>query len=379
MLLEFGFQNFFSFREGVSISLKLDANCPSHISKGNEYATVLGIKGANAAGKTQVLKALAFIANFCSKSFISDPEDELLFSPFFESKDQSEFYVEFLFDNIFYRYELTCTEQSVLSEVIYKKTIKKIKIFERKDNDVIFTTKQFEKLKQVKLRKNASIISTANQYELTELKSIYNFFNLIMSNVGYSGMRERQLDIKTVSKHLYSNPEILAFVNKFIAECDTGISAIKIINTKGEDGKDEFVPFFIHNNENKAHPITQHTESSGTKALYRNLPMYKITLDRGGLLILDEFDTHLHPRILPKLLGLFLDEKSNPKNAQIIFTTHNSDVLDLLGRYRIHLVNKRENESFALRLDEIPGDILRNDRSIRPIYQDGKIGGIPRI
>lgn len=379
MLLEFGFRNFFSFKEGVSISLKLDANCPSDISKGNNFATVLGIKGANGSGKTQILKALAFLGNFCARSFTSDPEKEIVFSPFFESKDQSEFYAEFLINETMYRYELTCTEQAVESEVIYQKKNKKIKVFERKANEITFTTKQFEKLKQVKLRKNASIISTANQYELIELKSLHLFFNKIKTNVGFSGMNEKQIDMKAVSKYLNSNQKALAFVSNFISECDTGISSIEIIKTKGEDGTDEFVPFFIHDNENESHPVTQYTESSGTKALYRYLPAYQLILDNGGVLALDEFDTHLHPHILPKLLNLFLNEESNPNNAQLIFTTHNSEMLDLLGRYRIYLTNKHENESFAFRLDEIPGDILRNDRSILPIYQNGKIGGTPRI
>jgi len=50
-----------------------------------------------------------------------------------------------------------------------------------------------------------------------------------------------------------------------------------------------------------------------------------------------------------------------------------------MGKYRTFLVNKTDNESFGYRLDEIPGEMLRNDRSITPIYNAGKIGGIPRI
>jgi hypothetical protein len=178
---------------------------------------------------------------------------------------------------------------------------------------------------------------------------------------------------------LHNDPAALEFVSSFISECDTGIDAVRIRKNTREQGGEEFIPFFVHKNENKSHPITEYTESSGTKTLYRDLPMYRFVLQTGGVLILDEFDINLHPHILPKLLELFMDEKLNPKNAQLIFTTHDSAVLDLLGRYRIYLVTKRDNESFAVRLDEIPGDILRNDRSILPPYHDGKIGGIPRI
>ena len=99
----------------------------------------------------------------------------------------------------------------------------------------------------------------------------------------------------------------------------------------------------------------------------------------GGLLILDEFDINLHPHILPKLLNLFNDKTFNTEGAQMIFSTHNGEVLDWLGRYRCYLVNKENNESYAYRLDEIPGDVLRNDRPITPIYNRGDIGGVPKV
>lgn len=379
MLQEFGFRNFFSFREGVSISLKLDANCPSHMANDSGFASAVGIKGANASGKTQLLKAFTFLANFCSKSFASDPQEGLLFRPFFDSKESSEFYVEFSVGDVVYRYELICTESEVVSEVLYQKRVKTVKIFERKANDIVFTTKKYAPLKLIKLRKNASIISTAHQYEFAELQPAYNFFNRVFTNVGYAGLRESKIDIKTVSKYLHGNADALKFVSSFIGECDTGIDAIRIHMSKGEAGEEEFFPIFSHKNERAVHAVTQLTESSGTKALYRDLPMYRIVLKNGGVMVIDEFDIHLHPHILPKLIGLFLNPTSNPKNAQLIFTTHDSKVLDLLGRYRVYLVNKRDNESFAFRLDEIPGDILRNDRSILPAYDDGKIGGVPRV
>lgn len=107
--------------------------------------------------------------------------------------------------------------------------------------------------------------------------------------------------------------------------------------------------------------------------------MYIATLQLGGIAIVDEFDVHLHPQILPKILDLFTDPAKNPNNAQLIFSTHDTEILNTLGKYRSYLVNKTNNESFAYRLDEIPGDLVRNDRQISPIYRDGKIGGVPRV
>lgn len=95
--------------------------------------------------------------------------------------------------------------------------------------------------------------------------------------------------------------------------------------------------------------------------------------------MLDEFDIYLHPLILPALLNLFIDEKFNKKNSQLIFTTHNSQIMDIIGKYRTVLLNKEDGESYGYRLDEIRGDLVRNDRPISPIYNSGKIGGVPKI
>ena len=85
MLLEFGFRNFYSFREDASISFRLDANCPESISLGKPFATVIGIKGANGSGKTQILKALKFISSFAHQSFSQEVDAPIPIFPFFES------------------------------------------------------------------------------------------------------------------------------------------------------------------------------------------------------------------------------------------------------------------------------------------------------
>lgn len=380
MLLEFGLKNFFCFKEGISISFKLDSNCPANISQGRDFTTVLGIKGANGSGKTHALKGLTFISNFCTDSFSSKPEERIAIDSFYENKHPVELYAEFLVKGVTYLYEVSLTETEVKRETIYRKKGKgkKVKILERINNE-LNTSKEFAQLNTIKLRKNASIISTAHQYEFHELDDIYEYFEYLISNVSYGGLDETPREINFVSKFLNNHKTILEFVRKFVATCDTGISSIDIVEIKNQKGEKEYAPIFVHKVDNKLHPVTEHTESSGTKALFRNLPSYYLVLARGGLLVLDEFDTHLHPHILPKILQLFLDPKINKKNAQLLFTTHDAEILNTLGRYRTYLVNKEDNESFTYRLDEIPGDILRNDRPILPAYNDGKIGGIPKL
>lgn len=378
MILEFGFSNFFSFKEEAHISFRLDANCPTSISEGKNFATVMGVKGANGSGKTQVLKALSFISMFGTDSFSLKPDELIGLESFYNSKEVSEFFVEFQGPSSVYRYEIELTEREVKRETIYRTNKKKIKLIERLGTSITYRTTALKQFDALKLRRNASIVSTANQYEIPGLKDVYTFLNRIYSNVNYAGLRDR-VNMSSISKYLGQNPEVLKFVKDFISSCDAGISDVTISSAKGKDDEEIHFPIFEHAVGNAKHPLTDIAESSGTKALFKWLPLYYISLKVGGISVIDEIDMNLHPHILPKILDLFLDEKSNPKNAQILFATHDTELLEKLGRYRTYLVGKEENESFVYRLDEIPGDLLRNDRPIRPVYNSGRLGGVPRI
>ncbi len=158
---------------------------------------------------------------------------------------------------------------------------------------------------------------------------------------------------------------------------------IEIQETTRPDGEREFFPVFLHEVESIDDPLrrrlTAWDESSGTMALFRRLHLYWAVLSVGGVLVMDEFDIHCHNMLLPVLVGLFLDPETNLKNAQFIFTAHSTEIIDFLGKYRVVLVGKDSGESFCYRLDEIPGDLIRNDRSIAALYREGKIGGVPKI
>ncbi|MEN9868655.1 MAG: hypothetical protein RL748_4245 [Pseudomonadota bacterium] len=379
MLLSYGIKNFFSFKEEADISLRLDANCPPAISQGRDTTPVLCIKGANASGKTQLLKALSFLGHFCSNSFANRPGQPIAIAPFFQSSEPCEMFVEFRLGELDYRYELSITQSEVIRESFYQSRAKKTKLLERSFDSISFSTRAMHALSLIKLRKNASIIDTAHQYELDELAPFYQFFSTILSNVGPTGLSEQTVSIDTISRLLVSNMAVFDFVKAFILSCDIGIADMQIVQFVNKDGSQEFFPQFIHLAEGQAHAISDVMESSGTQTLFKNLAAYKLALDSGAVLLIDEIDLNLHPHILPKLLQLFLDPQHNPNGAQLIFSTHDSEILNLLGRYRVVLVAKEDNESYAYRLDEIPGDILRNDRPIRPAYNEGKIGGVPRV
>lgn len=380
MLLEYGLRNFLSFKEGVSVSFRLDANVPSSVSQGRDFATLVCVKGANGSGKTHLLKGLAFIADFAVRSFAREPEDEVMVDPFYGASEPSEFFVEFGAGASTYRYELELSRKGVHREALYRTQVKRVRLFERLGDTVKHSTKAYSALGSMKLRNNASVVSTARQYEVRGLEPVIKFFSNIVTNVGYDGHRERTfLDLNSVSRMFFKNADALRFAVEFIRSCDIGISNIKIEEQDVVGETKRYTPQFFHLVDGKEMPIRPSTESNGTKQLFRSLFAYQLVLSTGGVLILDEFDVYLHPHILPKLIGFFAESDKNPKAAQLLFTTHSLEIIDFSGRYRTYLVNKEDNVSFAFRLDELPGDILRNDRSIIPAYREGRIGGVPRL
>jgi AAA15 family ATPase/GTPase len=386
MIYSFGAKNYFSFKEGFEVSLEFNSKVPKNISNLRKASTILGIKGANASGKTRILTALKFISNFISSSFGDDVNDDIAVKSFFDNTSPIEFYIEFSILGARYTYELSVTPEHVLREAIYKKISRKTLILERKKNSIKYRNADLAALDLITLRSNASIIDTALQYSIKEiaddLKNIHSYFAQTRGNISELGLvaDSTMYDHAHVSEYYYKTPEILEFTKKIITNSDLGIKDIVIHKSVNESGNPKYFPIFHHDTlgpEGKW--LTYWEESDGTAALYRRLLQYWGALATGSLLLLDEFDTNYHPALLPQILDLFINEKTNPKHAQLLFTSHNLDIMDYLGKYRTYLVSKEDGESFCYRLDEIPGDIIRNDRPISGLYREGKLGGVPKL
>jgi AAA15 family ATPase/GTPase len=378
MLMRFGAKNFFCFKDWVEIDLTFNSKVPDDVRTKGDVAEVLCLKGANSSGKTNALKILSFISSFATKSFDRKPDEELQLDSYFENKDPVEFFVEFSIGTLIYTYELVVTNSSVLSEKLYRKEKRKTLVLERTESEIVKNV-LFDSKKEITFRKNASIISTARQYQISEIDPIYHFFDSFVCNVNYSGHRHDFFDHSVLSEYYTKHPDVLEFVKAKIREFDTGVVDISIQSYDNEKSEKRFYPVFTHVNGDKTGSLLYYFESSGTKSLYIHLAFYFLTIRNGGVLVLDEFDINLHPDILPKLLDIFENVESNPKRAQLVFSTHNSDILDRMGKYRTVLFNKEDGASYCYRLDELPPEVVRNDRPIEPLYRSGRLGGVPKL
>jgi AAA15 family ATPase/GTPase len=381
MISKFGVKNFVSFKDGIEVNFEFDGKVPESVKLGRDISPVLGVKGANGSGKTNIIKAIEFISKFCSRSAELDVDEEIPIDTFFQSEEPSQFYIEFEADGRKYFYELELVREKVIREEIYRKKDRKVPVLKRSYNKISYSIRELSELKKIKIKSNSSIISLFRKYdfksEMTDLTILNDFFYDIITNVTSLGYVDIDLSYKEISEMYAQDERLFGFVKNVLMQSDSGIKDIFIEKRKDNEGKDVYFPIFLHAHESKSFFLTIHDESSGTKALFVKMAMYWTVLMSGGVLALDEFDIHLHAMVLPLIVNLFISKDVNKFDAQLIFTAHNTEIIDCLGKYRTILVNKEDCESYCYRLDEISGSMIRNDRPISPIYLDGKIGGTP--
>ena len=383
MLKAFGVRNYTCFNDWMELDCTLNDQVPERFHNGNNIAPILCLKGANASGKTNAIKAIAFLKNFIKNSFTNYDETPQVLDTFFNNRKPTEFYIEFITqDKKEYLYELQLDGERVYYE---KLTVNK-KLVLHRDMQELKNIKLFNDIK-IPFNSNVSVISAAFYYPETQdaVKSIHSFFDNIFTNVtrfGFTEYPDMLADRSRASffSKIYQNEnEAFIFMKTFLKKFDLGIENIKIGSQQLPDGKSFHYPIFTHSSSGQSYVLLDENESSGTRALFTNLLYYYHTLHYGGLLLLDEFDVNLHPDILPFLIELFLNQESNPNNAQLIFITHNNEIMDLAGKYRTYMFEKKDNQSYCYRLDELESKLIRNDRSIVRLYTKGLLGGIPQV
>jgi hypothetical protein len=391
MIKQFAFENFCSFKEGGSISFELMGTVPEDVSNGNKLSTAIGIKGANGSGKTNILKALEFLFRFIKDSMNYKEGEEIWVMNFLNNAEPTKFYISLCISKVDYEYELHLNKERVILESLSVKPIDKSRkiVFLRNYDEIIRSSKDYSELKKLKLKKNTSILNYIEHFnfvsDMSEVKNLMTWTRTVISNVNaLTGRMESDNDIvddSFISRVYKDSKPVFDLMKQIIISSDMGIDDIEIFErpSKNDSNEMEYYPVFFCEHDGHTHQLLLIDQSSGTVALYRQLFLYAWVLHSGGVLILDEFDRHLHSLILPKLVSLFTSEETNIHGAQFIFTAHNTEIIDFLGKYRTILVGKENKESYCYRLDELSGQLVRNDRKIAQLYLDGRIGGIPNL
>ncbi len=391
------FSNFFSFADESEISFVLDARASGTESSFASTATdrhlskLLAVVGANGAGKTNVLKALDFALSFITRSFFKESGQPSRVEPYLLSKNNvCRFELEFEVEHKLYRHTVTLTKRRVLSESLQLKTSRLFStLFTREWDEASGTEKiqqrgfglpqkQAEKVKPL-----TSLISTAEQFGVETARIIVNALGKRRSNVGPAGRKAfRGMHDVMNATQFFSDSE--AHRQKMVAllnQWDFGLHDVQIETLRSmQDGKEEevLVPFGIHRDGEREMKLPMFAESSGTQAAFVLLASLLPILAEGGVVIFDELESDLHPLMLEPILNLFISPKTNPHNAQIIFTCHSLEILNLLRKGQIMLVEKTEHcRSEAWRLSDMEG--VRADDNFYAKYMAGTYGAVPML
>ena len=379
MILNYGANNFFCFKEGAEVSFEFPAKCPIEITQGSSISPVICVNGSNASGKTNLLKIISFIGYFIRESFNEKENASIPLYSFFKNTEPSSFYLQCVIEGKSFLYDLECSRENVLSE---KLTMDGSLFFERKANKIIKCDKILNKHKDVTLKSNASAICTLVEgHRVEALRNIHEYWGCGASNLHWSGYRNLNEDSHIENSYIYQEDQTLAFITtQLLVKIDPSIKGFELIERTNSKGDKFYLPVFIHIlDNNQEAKLDFSLQSNGIKILYNECIRILHTLANGGCLVFDELDANLHPDIIALILELFTNKENNKKGAQIIFTSHNSEVLKMISKYQLYIVEKEYSESFTYRADEIEESIIRTDRPIRTYYEKNMLGGRPKI
>ena len=397
MLHTLRFSNFFSFADETEVSFVLDSRSNGTESSFTSAATdrrlskLLAVIGANGAGKTNVIKALDFVCWFVTKSFFMEPRHSLAVKPHaFEASGASHFELEFEAHGKLYRYALVLNKERVLSESLRLKTSRLFStLFSRewnaetgtesiKQHNFGLPQKQAEKVKPL-----ASLISMAEQFGVETAHAIVEVLGRRHSNVSAIGRQAFQgaPDVLGAAKFFADSETHRSRMAALLNQWDFGLKDVRLETRRAmREGKEEEVllPFGIHSDGEHELKLPMFAESSGTQAAFVLLADLLPILAEGGTVIFDELESDLHPLMLEPILNLFISQKTNPHNAQLIFTCHSVEILNLLKKGQIMLVEKNERcRSEAWRLSDMEG--VRADDNFYAKYMAGAYGAVPML
>ncbi|SEJ58625.1 hypothetical protein SAMN04487917_107188 [Arthrobacter sp. yr096] len=389
--------------------------------KHNHISKLAGIYGANAAGKSNILSGIQFMSRAVRRSQQNwDPDGGVPLSPFAFNDETltvpSRFEVEILLDSTRYQYGFAATRDEITSEWLYAYPRGRRRVlFERQsqDNEEYYFGDSLQGQNRITAsftRKNSLFLSAAHSFDHDQLSPIARWISDKLKFADPANLPSR---LKYTLESLRKDSNLTDIVLRFLQAADLGISGINIRERQMNDEQktqflrileavdpDNFDPKSISDAEfgiqrdfelehtceepgaSKRLPFTN--ESTGTKALLALLGPILHALRNGHTLFVDEIDTSLHPRLVTEVIRIFQDAEMNKKEAQLVFTSHDTSVLGMLAsdeplleRDQIWFVEKgRSGASSLFPLTDFSPRKLEN---IERGYLQGRYGGVPIV
>ena len=425
MLIEFNFKNYRSFRDKAVLSMEatgLGTFKNSLIVYNNmKLLPGVAIYGKNGGGKSNVIRAFWLSVQFIKNAQRTQHEKAVIpVVPFtlndYSKNEPTEFQFIYTMDDIKYWYSFAATREKVIRESLYHAPKgQKALVFSREAQTFTFTEEKAKrKLISETIAENQLFFSVAcTMNDLACVNAMKWFRERIFFSRDYADIPKQLLD--------YSNDSnILKAISDYAKTADFGIEDMQFeINSKEVDDLDfpENMPEgikmalsqFVHvlaetsnNSETRLkmgevkatskhqginadgmlelYPLELEDESDGTRKLMSIAPAIESVLSNGGILLVDEIERELHPLLVDFIIAKFQSKETNKKGAQIIFTTHNTELMsmELLRKDQLYFADKDQQDGSS-ELYSISEFGTKTTENIRKGYLIGKYGATPNI
>ncbi|MGZ4111045.1 MAG: AAA family ATPase, partial [Tumebacillaceae bacterium] len=349
------------------------------------------IYGANASGKTNVLRALETMVDLVLNAHKIQKGDELSVTPYKLDMQchgkPSKFEIVFLIDDVEHVYGFSVDSKRVYEEYLaYHQNDKEYLIFDRKNSDEFtFSDDQVEQsVLSKRTLENALYLSIATQFNYEKTSKVFQWFKetiKVETDTELPGWRN-------ITAHTFMADDPLRdIIVEVLGNSGAEIQSVEVslhfgAKKSGQTFKSAYKIETVHSFiDQDGHEILVYfdleDESKGTQKMFDLLGSWVYALQKGQILIMDELDTSLHPNLATELVKLFHDPIRNKKNAQLIFTTHNTNLLDLdiFRRDQIWFTEKQRGSTHLFSLYEFEEDYTDIERR----YLVGRYGAVPTI
>jgi AAA15 family ATPase/GTPase len=414
MLVQFTVENYRSIKDSITFSMVSGRKNQLNVFEIRNYTLLPSavIYGANASGKSNILKAFDFMKSMVlNRNKIMQSTDKLPHEPFRLSTEtdsaSSSFEAVFFFNEVKYRYGFEADSSTIYSEWLFcDEKGKEVNLFFRDSeaSELKVDTERFQEGKGVKVLPNSLFIWKCDQdggeisghilewfkntnllygmkhsnylgYTLKQMESA-DFRSEIVKlvNVADLGIRDLHIDEKEM---LSSEIDKMPLPKELLAEILSGESPLTRIGIHALHNKYDEKGAIIGK---EAFDLSSDDESEGTKKFFCLSAPFIDTLKNGKVLLIDELDASLHPMLTMTLVSLFNDKDINKKNAQLIFVTHDTNLLNQKIFHKSQIWFSEKDKFGATHLNSLlEFKKVRSDVDIERHYIQGKFGAIPYL